>query len=107
MKFLFDRTPELGITEYFIPSEDEKSFTIQTVQDVDAIVEANAEHRKAFTSGRDHWGDQINGDTKVASIPLNVWMDLKRKGIADDPVAFKRWLNDPDNFAFRTRPGSL
>lgn len=107
MKFLFDRTPELGTTEWFIPSEDEKTFTIQTVQDAAPIVEANALHRSAFTSGRDRWGEGINGDTKVASLPLNVWMDLKRKGVVDDPRALKRWLNDPDNAAFRTRPGRV
>jgi hypothetical protein len=25
----------------------------------------------------------------------------------DDPAAFKRWLNDPDNRFFRTSPGTL
>ena len=50
-----------------------------------------------------HWGDM----TRVASIPLSLYFDLKKKGIADDPVAMKRWLNDPDQRFFRTRPGRL
>jgi len=44
---------------------------------------------------------------RVASIPLNVYYDLKRRGIADDPKAMKKWLNDPDNRVFRTREGTV
>jgi hypothetical protein len=32
---------------------------------------------------------------------------LKKDGIIDDPSAMKRWLNDPDNRFFRTRPGRV
>jgi hypothetical protein len=35
------------------------------------------------------------------------YMDLKKKGILDDQVALKRWLNDPENRYFRTRPGQV
>ena len=44
---------------------------------------------------------------KVASIPLSVYYELKRKGIADDPKGFRKWLNDGDNRVFRTRAGTL
>lgn len=44
---------------------------------------------------------------KVASIPLVIYQELVRKGIADDPVAMKKWLNDPDNRYFRTAPGRV
>jgi hypothetical protein len=36
-----------------------------------------------------------------------VYYDLKRRGIADDPAALKKWLNDGDNRVFRTREGTL
>jgi hypothetical protein len=44
---------------------------------------------------------------RVATLPLVLWMKLKQDGILDDPRALRRWLNDPDNRAFRTRPGRL
>jgi hypothetical protein len=44
---------------------------------------------------------------KVASIPMNVYFDLKEKGILDDPAALKRWLNDSDNRFFRTKAGRV
>jgi hypothetical protein len=34
-------------------------------------------------------------------------MELKQQGIIDDPKALRRWLNDPDNRYFRTRPGRV
>jgi hypothetical protein len=38
---------------------------------------------------------------------VNVYYDLKRRGIIDDPAAFRAWMNDPDNRVFRTRPGRV
>ena len=49
------------------------------------------------------WGE----GRRVASIPNIVWEELQRNGIADDPKKLKAWLNDPDNRAFRTRPGKV
>jgi hypothetical protein len=43
----------------------------------------------------------------VASIPLSVYYELKRQGIADDPKALRKWLNQSENQAFRTREGTL
>lgn len=43
----------------------------------------------------------------VASLPLVIYNDLKRRGILDDPKAFSRWLNDPDNSVFRTGGGRV
>lgn len=45
--------------------------------------------------------------TRVASIPLVTYFDLVKRGITKDRAAFKRWLNDPDNRHFRTRPGRI
>jgi hypothetical protein len=44
---------------------------------------------------------------RVASIPNVIWEDLVRRGIANDTKKLKAWLNDPDNRAFRTRPGRV
>lgn len=104
-KRLFDHDPLTGQTEWFEYDDSNDTFTIQTEQDCTDLIELNKAHMREFSSGKDKWGDGYDHRTKVASIPLNLYMDLVKKGITRDPVAFKRWLNDPDNFAFRTRPG--
>jgi hypothetical protein len=108
-KRLFDHDPLTGITEWFEYDDTDGSFTIQTSQNVDGLIALNQAHQREFNRPDDRWGDGIDHRTKVASIPLNVWQDLRKRGITPqkDPVAFKRWLNDPDNFAFRTRPGRV
>lgn len=79
------------------------SHIYEDVQDVTEILDANkAEYN--MHDERSRWNHE---GTKVASIPLVVWEELKRKGIADDQKALLRWLDDPDNRAFRTRPGKL
>lgn len=107
MKRLFDYDPVTGVKQWFHMEEGSDEFTIQTEQPVDDLIEANRADYNSFTSGRDRWGEDIGARTKVASIPLNVYQDLKAKGILKDQAALKRWLNDPDNLVFRTRPGTV
>jgi hypothetical protein len=50
--------------------------------------------------------------TKVASIPLTVIDQLNRKGIMRgfaviNDKEFRKFLNDPENRFFRTRPGRV
>ena len=104
---LLDFDPLTGIKQYIDTDEMTGVSTIRTEQDASAIIALNKLHQSHFSSGKDKWGDGYDHKTKVASIPLNIWMDLKKQGIADDPVRMKRWLNDPDNLAFRTRPGTV
>jgi len=93
---------EIGQRQYWHDHED-GSVTIQTVQQVDDIADTNKQQFNQFDE-RANW----NGDMhKVASIPMSVFYDLKRKGILDDPAAMKKWLNDSDNRVFRTRPGQV
>ena len=73
------------------------------MQTVDNAAEDNKATFKQFDERADWKGDMH----KVASIPMSIFYDLKRKGILDDPVAMKKWLNDPDNRVFRTRPGQV
>lgn len=103
---LFDYDPLTGTTQWFHWNDDE-TFTIQTEQPVDDLIEANKANFNQFSSGRDHWGEAIGHKTRVASIPMNVYQDLKKRGILQDQAALKRWLNDPDNAVFRTRPGNV
>lgn len=99
---LFDRDAALGMTQYFHYDDDKDEFTIETRQDVNPLVELNKQKFNAIDE-RARWGEL----SQVASIPLNVYYDLKAKGIIDDKKKFRAWLNDPDNRAFRTRPGQV
>jgi hypothetical protein len=90
------------LTLFHYQPSDENGFVIETKQDVEPIVELN----KAQFNLRDERSRY--GDTaQVARIPNVIWWDLKRRGIADDEAKLKAWLNDPDNRAFRTRPGRV
>ena len=80
---------------------------IRTTQDVTAIVEQNLAQYNA-TSSHAKWGDFA----KVASLPFTVVDSLNRKGIMRgfaviDEKEFRKFLNDPENRFFRTRPGKV
>lgn len=101
-KKLFDKDDALGITRIWHYDPDTDQATIETRQDVSAIIEEN-KNEYAQIDERARWGEW----TKVASIPMSVYFQLKREGKLDDDAYMKRWLNDPDNKYFRTRSGEV
>lgn len=92
-----------GITQWF-QQEADGGATIVAEQDCTALQETNRA-LYADTGERAPWGN--TGFVRVASVPLVLWEELRRTGILDDRAAFMKWLNDPDNRHFRTRPGRL
>lgn len=89
-------------------ADGEGGLVIKTSQDVSNIVEANKNEFNSYDE-RAKWSDDVYGN-KVASIPLTVIDDLNKQGIMRgfaviDEKRFRHWLNQPDNRAFRTRPG--
>ena len=82
--------------------EADDKIVIEQCQDVTAIIESN---RRQLNMVDKHakYGEW----SKVASIPLNIYYDLKQKGILDNPKRMKKWLNSPDNRYFRTRGGQV
>ncbi len=89
-------------------ADGEGCLIIQTAQDVSALVEANKKEFNSYDE-RAKWSDQLYGN-KVASIPFTAIDDLNKAGIMRgfhvvDDVRFAAWLNDPENRAWRTRPG--
>jgi hypothetical protein len=91
------------VRDMFHASTDGDTFITEKVQDVTEIVGAN----KTLYNAHDERTPFAKDIERVASIPVVVWERLKREGIADDRKALLRWLDDPDNRAFRTRPGRL
>lgn len=100
MRKVLDHDPNTGISHVFYYDDVTDEATITAEQDVDDVVEFN---KQQFNEQHGRWGEF----TKVASLPLVVYHDLQKKGVLDDRKAFKRWLNDPDNRFFRTRPGHV
>lgn len=105
MKRAFNETPEQYIKRIYHGHGDEHA--IETIQDVTEIVE-DAKYNYKERQG-ERWKDLM---THVAQIPTSIYYDLVRKGIIDeknDPEMerLKKWLNDPDNRVFRTRPGRI
>ena len=90
------------ITRVHTDAQDDGLLHIESKQDATDIIEAN----KAFYNSTDEratYGDMA----RVASLPMNLYFELWRKGIVQDAKRFMKWLDDPDNRLFRTRPGSL
>lgn len=100
-KKVLSHDPLSGITRYWHDNED-GTYTVETDQDMSAIIEQNKKLSNE-TDKHTKYGEW----SRVASIPLSVYYDLKAKGIVDDPKAMKKWLNDPDNKYFRTREGKV
>ena len=99
-RIISDDSNTTGIVTSFHYDADKDEAVIQKSQDVSAIIEAN---KAEFNAAPERWGEW----SKVGSIPLSVYYELERKGILQDQKALAKWLNDPDNRAFRTRPGTI
>lgn len=95
--------PVTGITKWFHWDDSNDTFLIETGMQQPVLENILEENKKKFNDAPTGWGD----GKPVATIPLHILFDLKKKGILDDETAFKRWLNDPDNRFFRTRPGRV
>ena len=81
---------------------------IRQQEDLTPYIEANKE---AYNNADSKWSNKLFGN-RIASIPNIVIDQLNKEGIMrgfaviDQPRFFK-WLNDPDNRFFRTKPGKL
>lgn len=105
-----------GIKSTYHFDEDTGAFTRQDTQDVQAILDANAEERHSGVNQR-----RNSNMRKVASIPLVVVeylrtrpmseggpIDLNLIGVDPDHAArFARFLNDRDNYRFRTSEANV
>ena len=82
--------------------ESDGRIVIRNAQDAEPIVEAN---KLDYTEGNGYSASR--NLRRVASIPLVLYLDLRKRGILRDPHRFRAWLNDPDNRFFRTAPGRV
>lgn len=98
---VFDVDPVSGMQRFFHYDDETDEFTIETHQDVEALLEATQARQNDAPSdwkGDMHW---------VGSIPLNVYYQLKRQ--YRDPEELGRralhWLQEHNKF--KTRTGRL
>jgi hypothetical protein len=100
---LFDINPVTGTRKMWHYDAEKDEATIETIIDASQIVSDNKERFNSFDEKANWKGDMHH----VASIPMALFYQMKAEGKLDDEAYMKRWLNDPDNRAFRTRPGEV
>ena len=93
-------------TDILTDANDEA--VIRQQEDLTPYIEANKE---AYNNADSKWSDRVFGN-RIASIPNIVIDQLNKDGIMQgfaiiDQPRFFKWLNDPDNRFFRTKPGKL
>lgn len=110
---LFSENPITGIRRIFHYDESNDTFTIETQQDVQGVLERNKAVLNAQNAKAARKFDPKQDFHHIASIPLPVYFDLKKKGIVGedgtiaDDKRFRQWLNDPENRFFRTHHGTV
>lgn len=104
MDRVFSHDPLTGKTVYFHMDEDDESFTLETHEPMDPVVEA-AKRSSASVDERARW----NTMEHVGWMPGTVHAKIMRENPEreDYQRAMKKWINDPDNRGFRSRPGRV
>jgi hypothetical protein len=100
---LFDINPVTGTRKMWHYDAEKDEATIETIIDATQIVSDNKDRFNSFDERANWKGDMHH----VASIPMALFYQMKAEGKLDDQAYMKRWLNSPDNRAFRTRPGEV
>ena len=104
MKRVLDYDPVTKIVQHYHHDEFTGDVGLETVQDVTAIIEYNKIIYNQFDE-RARWG---SGPIKVATVPGIIHDKLlKLSNNGKDQKALNRWMDDPDNRVFKTRPGKL
>lgn len=101
-KRLFSHDPVFGVTKYWHWDEMSDEVAIETVQDIEPLLEYNQRLRNDQTS-LDRWGD----GKVVAKIPMTEYAKLLADKRIHDQAYLRRWLNDPENRKYRTRLGRV
>lgn len=100
---LFDFDPVTGTKKIWHYDADKDEAVIETIFDTSNLVETN----KAMFNAVDERASWKGDMHLVASIPMELFMKWKSEGKLEDQAFLKKWLNDPDNRLFRTRPGEV
>lgn len=101
---LLDYDPVTKTTQWFHYDDATGAMSLETEQDVSAIIEANKAHFNQ-TDERTAWKGDVH---RVAQIPMSLYHELaKVSNNFKDQRVVRKFLNDSDNRVFRTRPGRV
>ena len=106
-----------GKTEIYHYDQIEERSVIQTRQDIEPILEINRMDYNSFDENA-RWGNPLKPSQEtfhhVARIPEAIMEQMPaelRKGFMSgkglNSKTWKKWLNDPHNRMFKTRPGRI
>ena len=96
--FVLDYDALTGTIEKMHVTTDQKLVFEQTV-DVQALGERNQEIKNEI-SRNDKTPDGLG--VKVASLPMMVYLDLRKRGILGDRTELRKWLASEEAAPFRT-----
>lgn len=100
---LFSHNPEFGITKYWHYDDDTDTAVIESVQDIEPMLERLQKERNAQTR-LDRWKDGMH---KVAEVPMATYSEWLAHGLDKDQSFLKRWINDPANLKYRNFRGRV
>lgn len=106
---ILDMDPQTGIVRLFHYDDTNDTFTIETRQTVDDIVEVSKATYNSIDE-RANWKGDLH---LVGRIPLTLFYELQRRGEVDadgnvlNDETLAKFLNNPDYRDFRTRPGRV
>jgi hypothetical protein len=83
--------------------DSDGNVTIHRVQNVQDVIDINNARYKSYDERTPFKGEMV----KIGSVPMVIYWQLWKQGILQDQKRLKAWLNDPDNRAFRARPGRM
>lgn len=95
-RFPLDYDPATGVATYMVVHNDGR-ITIQLWQDDTTIRRYASEIRNSRSKN-----ERSKDFEQVAAVPLLVRHDLNRRGIIQDEVAYKKWLNSEEARPYRT-----
>lgn len=87
---------------------NEGGMVYETKHKIDGILNNNKAQANDYQPGK-LIGDTQRHKQKVADIPTALYFELVQKfgQPKDNPKAWRKWLNDPDNRFFRTGGGNV
>jgi hypothetical protein len=107
---LLDYDPFTKTTQWYHYDEITGDIGLETEQDITAIVEHNKALYNLFDENA-RWSNPLRpsvGQTRYAHVGVQAHLELmKVTNNGKDQKAFKKWMNDPANRFFRTRPGRV
>ena len=81
-----------------LDNTNHSTYHVHTQQNVQPVLE----HVKMLSDNKP--GKELR---HVAEVPIIIYNKAVREGWGNDPAAWKKWLNNPDNKLFRTWKGKV